>query len=149
MVFIIPWSIHLFQLVYRKLNVPLYRTWFCYRFFSLFLWADPLKIWNSPNLFTKYRAFNRNSFLLFDWDSSSFVEKFEAIHSFTLWLVYFLVYLVYIRLYSGYKCFCSVHPLHYSIDWIMNVLYFRNWLYAPLCRCHHLLSLRRVKNIMN
>ena len=48
MVFIIPWSIHLFQLVYRNSNISLYRTWFFLRFFSLFHWLIPLEIWNSP-----------------------------------------------------------------------------------------------------
>ena len=46
MVFIIPWSIHLFQSVYWNSNISLYRTWFFLRFFSPFHWLIPLRIWN-------------------------------------------------------------------------------------------------------
>ena len=89
--------------------------------FSLVHSIENLKF---SNLSIKYRVFSRKQFLLFDWSGSSFDWKFEAILSFTLWFVYFLVCLVQIRLYSDYNADAWFIPL------ITQLIEF--WMYCTL-----------------
>lgn len=48
MVFIIPWSSHSLQLVYRNSNISLYRTWLLLRFIPCFSLANPFE---NPRIF--------------------------------------------------------------------------------------------------